>query len=73
MCVRDEIVARVDKLPPEMQEEVLRFLTSLAAPTPKGESGAALRQFSGSLDPVSAQEMRRAIDEQCEQVDASEW
>jgi hypothetical protein len=73
MCVRDEIVARVDKMPPEMQQQVLRFVASLAAPTPKGESGAALRHFSGSLDPVSAQEMLRAIDQECERVDASEW
>jgi hypothetical protein len=73
MCVRDEIVARVDKLPPEMQEKVLRFVASLAAPAPKGESGAALRQFSGSLDRISAEEMRRAIDGECERVDASEW
>ena len=43
MDVREEIVARVDKLPLEMQEEVLRFVASLAASTPKGESGAALR------------------------------
>jgi hypothetical protein len=73
MCVRDEIVARIDKLPPEMQEQVLRFVASLAAPTPKGESGAVLRHFSGSLDPVSAQEMLRAIDQECEWVDAGEW
>jgi hypothetical protein len=73
MCVRYEIVTRVDKLSPEMQEQVPRFVASLAAPTPKGESGAVLRHFSGTLDPVSAQEMLRAIDQECERVDASEW
>jgi hypothetical protein len=73
MRVRDEIVAQVDKLPPEMQEQVLRFVASLATPTPKGESGAILRQFSGSLDSISAQEMLRAIEQECERVDASEW
>ena len=73
MDIRDEIVAHVDKLPPEMQEQVLRFVTSLAAPLPKGESGTALRPFAGSLDPVSALEMAQAIEEECERVDASEW
>jgi hypothetical protein len=72
MDVRDEIVARVDKLPSEMQEQVLKFVASLAAPA-NGESGAALRCFSGSLDPVSAQEMIRAIEDECERVDASQW
>jgi len=73
MDVRNEIVARLDKLPPETQERVLRFVVSLAAPAPKGESGAVLRRFAGSLDPVSAQEMIRAIDEECEQVNGGEW
>ncbi len=68
MDVRDEIVARVDKLPLEMQEQVLRFVASLGASTPKGESGAVVRRFSGSLDPVSAQEMIRAIEDECERV-----
>jgi hypothetical protein len=39
----------------------------------KGESDAALRRFSGSIDRVSAQEMIRAIEDECERVDAGEW
>ena len=73
MDVKDEIVARVDKLPPEMQEHGLRFVASLAPTTPKGESGIGFRRFSGSLDAASAQEMIRAIEEECEHVDAGEW
>ena len=72
MDIRDEIIARVDKLSPEMQEQVLQFVASLAA-SPNGESGATLRRFSGSLDPVSAQEILRAIEDECERVDASQW
>ena len=68
-----ELVARVEKLPPEMQEQVLRFVASLAPPGPKGESGTALRRFSGSLDPVSAQEIAQAIEEHCERVDVGAW
>lgn len=30
MDVRTEIAARIDKLPPEMREQVLRFVDSLA-------------------------------------------
>lgn len=29
MDVKDEIVARIDKLPPDMQEQVLQFVASL--------------------------------------------
>lgn len=72
MDVRDELIARIDKLPPEMQQHVLRFVDSLPVPA-NGESGAALRLFSGTLDRVSAQEMIRAIEDECERVDAGEW
>ena len=73
VAVRDEIVAHVDKLPPDRQEEVLRFVASLAAPPTRGERGVELRRFSGSLDPASAAEMTRAIEQECERVDAGEW
>ena len=66
-------MARVEKLPPEMQEQVLRFVASLAASGSTGESGTALRHFSGSLDRVSAREMAQAIEEHCERVDVGEW
>ena len=73
MDIKAEISARVNNLPPEMQEEVLHFVDSLAAPAPKGANGAALRHFAGCLDRVSAREMAQAIEEDCERVDASEW
>ena len=73
MDVRQEIAKQVEKLPPDMQEQVLRFVASLSTSTPAGENGARLRQFSSSLDSVSARQMIQAIKEECEQVDAGEW
>jgi hypothetical protein len=73
MDVRHEIAKQVEALPPEMQEQVLRFVTSLSGSAPKGERGATLRQFASSLDSVSAREMVQAIEEGCERVDAGEW
>jgi hypothetical protein len=73
MSARDQIIARVDKLSPELQDQVLRFVAGLAAPALKGERGADLRPFSGSLDPDSAREMMRAIEEECERVDGGDW
>jgi hypothetical protein len=71
--VRQEIAARVQELSPELQEQVLQFVTSLTHTRPKGQPGASLLKFAGSLDPVSADEMMRAIEESCEQVDVGEW
>ena len=73
MDVRREIAKQVEALPPEMQERVLRFVTSLAGSAPKGEQGAALRQFASSLDAVSARQVTQAIEEGCERADAGEW
>jgi hypothetical protein len=73
MDVRQEIAKQVEKLPPDKQEQVLRFVSSLSVPAPVGENGARLRQFSSSLDSVSARQMIQAIDEECEQVDSGQW
>ncbi|MGO4879544.1 MAG: hypothetical protein ACLP59_01825 [Bryobacteraceae bacterium] len=60
-------------MPPGMQEQVLRFVDSLAGSMPRGERGAAFRQFSHSLDAASARQMTQAIEEDCERIDAGEW
>ncbi|HLJ49370.1 MAG TPA: hypothetical protein VKU01_25330 [Bryobacteraceae bacterium] len=52
---------------------MLRFVVSLAGPDAKAEGGAVLRRFSGYLDRVSIEEMKRAIEENCERVGAGEW
>jgi len=73
MDIRQEIANRIDRLPPEMQEEVLRFVASLDPASLRGESGAVLRQFAGTLDRTSAQQMIQAIEDECERVDAGAW
>ncbi|MCU1237423.1 MAG: hypothetical protein JWP63_5390 [Candidatus Solibacter sp.] len=73
MDVKHEIAKQLEKLPPEMQEQVLRFATSLAGTAPAGESGEALLEFSSLFDSVSLQEMTEAIEAECERVDAGCW
>ena len=73
MDVRNEIAERVAKLSPQLQERVLKFVSSLEPPAVRGESGASLARLAGTVDEVSAREMARAIEEECERVDASHW
>ena len=73
MNVRDAITKEVEKLPPDRQELVLRYVESLTATAQTGRSGAALRQFASTLDDLSARQMTQAIAEECERVDAGEW
>ena len=69
MDVKQEIAKHVETLPPQLQERVLEFITSLPPCPIVGEHGTSLRKFSSSLDHVSAQQMMQAIDEECERVD----
>jgi hypothetical protein len=73
MDVSQEIAKHLEKLSPDLQERVLRFVASLSTAAPVGENGATLRQFSASLDSLSAREMIQAIEEECERVDAGDW
>lgn len=73
MDVREAIAKEVDKLPPDRQEQVLRFVESLTVSARARRSDAALRRFASSLDALSARQMTQAIEEECERVDAGEW
>jgi hypothetical protein len=73
MDVKREIAKQIDNLPPHLQAQVLQFVASLSSSAPVGENGAALRQFSSSLDPLSAHQMNQAIEEECERIEAGEW
>ena len=48
-----------------MQEQVLRYVESLIHATPVGVLGVDMLAIAGTLDPVSAREMREAIEEGC--------
>ncbi len=73
MDVLQEIVRKVDKLPPDAQERVLRFAASLSTAEPVGEPGVNFLPFAGTIDAESLREMEEAIEEECERIDASEW
>jgi hypothetical protein len=73
MDVRYEIARKVDKLPPDLQEQVLRYVVALNASAPAGEEGAAVRAFSSVLDSLSARLMIQAIEEECERVETGKW
>jgi hypothetical protein len=72
MDFKNEIAREVEKLPPNAQNRVLQFVTSLAAAA-HGTDGATLCQFAFSIDTESAQQMTNAIEEECERVDAKDW
>ena len=68
------IVERLEKLTLGQQKQVLDFALELSGESPKGISGKELLEFaSGLFPPEDIEEIKRAIEEDCGQVDESEW
>jgi len=65
MNVKQEIARRVDNLPPDFRSRS-SVCRSLDQSPPMGEKGSSLRQFSSSIDSLSARQMIEAIEEECE-------
>ncbi len=68
-----EIVQRLETLSPGQQRQVLDFTLELSGESPKGISGKELLKFVGLFPPEDLEEIKQAIEEDCGQVDESEW
>ena len=68
-----EIVDRLEKLSPGQQRQVLDFTLELSGEPPKGISGKELLEFVGLFPPEDLEEIKQAIEEDCGQIDESEW
>lgn len=71
--LKNDILDRLDRLPPDLQRRVVDFADALVASEPQGVPGAKLLKFAGTIDPRSLQEMEQAIEEGCEQIDPDAW
>lgn len=68
--IKDNLIAQVKNLPPDLQRRVLDFAKSLR---PKGVEGKSLLRFEGAIPADDLQLMSKAIEEGCEKVDISGW
>lgn len=72
--VYDEILARLKQLPPDKWAEVRDFVDFLQMKyAPPDSKRNQFSRFSGMLSKEDADKIRVAIEEGCEQVDASQW
>lgn len=68
--IKDNLIAQIDKLPYDLQLRVLDFVKALI---PKGVEGKSLLRFEGAIPADDLQLMSKAIEENCEKADISEW
>jgi hypothetical protein len=71
--IKERILRDLEQLSPELQQKAARLVHQLVVPLPKGASIEDLMSLAGTLDDISAREMREAIEEHCERIDPSEW
>lgn len=71
--LKDDILDRLGRLPPDLQRRVVDFADALAASEPRGVPGSKLLRFAGTIDKDSLREMAEAIEEGCERIDPDGW
>jgi hypothetical protein len=73
LTFQNELLKQIDQLPSDLQEQVLVYAKSLKSTTPQGTPGRELLRFAGTISDEDAQEMMKAIEEGCEQIDYDKW
>ena len=68
--IKENLIAQIDKLPYDLQLRVLDYVKTLI---PTGVEGNSLLKFEGAILPDDLRLMSKAIEENCEKVDTSEW
>lgn len=75
--VEQQLIESISSMSEEQRIEVLRFVQDLGRKTPRGVSGRNLIRHIHDNDirisDEDAEEMTRAIEEGCGQIDADEW
>ena len=71
--VTQRILQQLERLPPELQKRVYEFTLELTRFHLKGTPGVDLLSLAGTIPDDDIEAMTRAIEEDCERVNADEW
>lgn len=72
-ALKQEVTEKLDSLTPEDQRKVLDLARALAERKMHGVTGKGLLPFTTGFSREDLDVMRRAVEEDCERVDLSEW
>jgi hypothetical protein len=72
-AIHDSLIREISTMTEKEQQRALSLIRGEAPDLPRGATWEDLRHLAGTLDKESAQEMREAIEEGCEQVDPNAW
>ncbi len=79
--IKRRVLEQLDALDADGKREVLDFSRELSAqkasearqPRPVGDTGGALLAFAGTIPAEDLEEIRRAVEEDCERIDEEGW
>ncbi|RLB18422.1 MAG: hypothetical protein DRG63_02435 [Deltaproteobacteria bacterium] len=71
--IEKQINDQVSGLSLEKQQQVLKFIQSLAKEEIVGVPGNSLIGFAGTIDPGELKVIEKSIEDACERVDLNEW
>lgn len=71
--IQAEIMGYLGQLPPQDQLRVAELARSLVSTAHRGTPGNELLELAGKISNEDLEEMKLAIEEQCENIDANEW
>ena len=69
---RQELLAHLDQLDEAQQEQVLRYVRTLATAFSRGVPGESMLRFAGTIEQDDLAQMSQAIEDGCEQVHLDE-
>ncbi len=69
----EQVIEQLKVMPQDLQCMVLEFARTLAGSKIQGVPGSQLLRFAGTISPEDIQLIREAIEQDCEQIDTSEW
>ena len=68
-----EIVQRLEKLTPMQQKQILNSVLSFLGEPIRGTPGKEMLKFVDLFPPEDLAQIKKAIEEDCGQIDESEW
>jgi len=71
--IQNELLRQLERLSPNLQRRVVEFAAALSHTSEQGVPASRLLELAGTLPPEDADEMRRAIERDCERIDRNGW
>jgi hypothetical protein len=68
-----EIIEQLERLSEQKQKQILEYVKAMLQEAPQGTPGRELLRFAGAIPTEEIEQIRQAIDQDCERINPNEW